>query len=1032
MAIKCPKCQAENPETVKFCGECGTQILSPKTARPEVTETLQTPIKELATGSTFAGRYQVIEELGKGGMGKVYKVFDTDIKEKVALKLLKSEIASDPETIERFSNELKFARKISHRNVCRMYDLGKAEGTHFITMEYVQGEDLKSMIRMTGTLGIGTVLSVGKQICDGLAEAHSLGVVHRDLKPTNVMIDKGGNAKVMDFGIARSIREKGITGPSVLIGTPEYMSPEQAEAKEVDDRSDIYSLGIILYEMATGRVPFEGDTALSIAMKHKGEMPKNPKQLNSNIPDDLSRIILKCLEKDKTKRYQTAAEARTELEKIEKGIPTTERVIPERKAFTSKEITLTFGLKKLFVPTLAIIALVILGIIAWKVLLRKEAVPLAASGKPSLAVLYFENNTGDEKLDHWRKAIAELLITDLSQSKYITILGRDSLYNILTQTDLLGAKSYSSENIKEVSRRGGVNHILQGGFAKAGEVYRINYTLQNTSSGKLLGSESLEGKGEESIFVMVDDMTKRIKRNFALSESEISSDIDRAVGTITTSSPEALNFYMEGVAYHNNGDYRSAIQQYEKAVSLDPEFATAYRSMAMACSNLGLNAEYREYVRKSFELSDRVSDRERYRNEAEFYILSEKTYDKVLDAYKKLLELYPDDKGGNNQLGLFYNRLEEWDKALERFEYMRREKIASPLNYENLANVYQTKGMYEEAIAALEECLGQFGDNLRVHYGLADIYLDLGNYEIALGELEKAFSLNPTYYLNSLNKGDIFLCMMDLTKAEQEYQKLLDKKDSLSQAWGLARLTFLRQLQGRFMESEKLSAQFLAMAKNSGQKTWEIAILLGLIGTTHLSSGNFKDALNDFDRALAISIELDAWGRQRNALYNKGLAYLGLNATAEASKVAEELKELCQRSMNKKLIRMHHNLIGLIELKKGNYASAIEAAKKAMSLDPNVFKDYIDSLATAYYRFGDLDNAKAQYEKIVACPRGMLRYGFEYVKSTYLLGEIYEQKGDKARAIEHYQKFLTLLKEADPGLPELEDARKRLAGLKGG
>src|SRR4030043_1930177 len=197
-----------------------------------------------------------------------------------------------------------------------MYDLGKAEGTNFITMEYVEGEDLKSIIRMTTGLTVGTLLSVGKQICDGLAEAHSLGVVHRDLKPQNIMIDKGGNAKIMDFGIARSLRDKGITGPSVLIGTPEYMSPEQAEAKEVDHRSDIYSLGIILYEMATGRVPFGGETALSIAMKHKGEIPKNPKEFNAHIPDDLAGVILKCLEKARSRRYQTALDVRADLERV--------------------------------------------------------------------------------------------------------------------------------------------------------------------------------------------------------------------------------------------------------------------------------------------------------------------------------------------------------------------------------------------------------------------------------------------------------------------------------------------------------------------------------------------------------------------------------------------------------------------------------------------------------------------------------------------------------------------------------------------
>ncbi len=305
MGVECPKCHFDNPSDSKFCKECGTQIIPSKDI--PVTETLETPKEELTTGSTYAGRYQIIEELGKGGMGKVYKANDTKINEKIALKLIRPEVAADKKTIERFSNELKFARKIRHNNVCQMYDLNEEKGSHYITMEYVRGEDLKRLIRKMGQLSVGQVIPIAKQVCDGLAEAHRLGVIHRDLKPQNIMVDEEGNARVMDFGIARSIMGKGITGAGVMIGTPEYMSPEQVEGKETDQRSDIYSLEVILYETVTGRVPFEGDTPFTIGVKHKSEIPRDPRELNTQIPEDLSRVILRCIERIKRRGIRMQA-----------------------------------------------------------------------------------------------------------------------------------------------------------------------------------------------------------------------------------------------------------------------------------------------------------------------------------------------------------------------------------------------------------------------------------------------------------------------------------------------------------------------------------------------------------------------------------------------------------------------------------------------------------------------------------------------------------------------------------------------------
>ncbi len=254
----------------------------------------------------FAGRYEVIEEVGRGGMGRVYKVFDQKIKETVALKLINPEIGLNEKAIERFRNELRFARKISHRHVCRLYDLGETGFTHFITMEYVEGEDLKRFIKKSGQLTPAKAVSIARQVCEGLAEAHRLGVIHRDLKPQNIMIDRDGNARIMDFGIARFLEGDGVTASGVMMGTPEYTSPEQNELREVDKRADIYSLGVILFEMVTGRVPFEGETPLSIAMKHKSETPRNPRELNPHVSAALADVIIRCLEKDRKKRYQSA------------------------------------------------------------------------------------------------------------------------------------------------------------------------------------------------------------------------------------------------------------------------------------------------------------------------------------------------------------------------------------------------------------------------------------------------------------------------------------------------------------------------------------------------------------------------------------------------------------------------------------------------------------------------------------------------------------------------------------------------------
>jgi len=832
VAVTCPKCHLENPDTLKFCGECGTQlirghepnsqefgIVSPKLP----TQTLQAPIRDLTTGATFAGRYQVIEELGKGGMGRVYKVFDTDIKEKVALKLLKPEIASDTETIERFSNELRYARKISHRNVCRMYDLGKSEGTYFITMEYVHGEDLKSMIRMSTGLTVGTVLSIGKQVCDGLAEAHSLGVVHRDLKPQNIMIDKGGNAKIMDFGIARSIRERGITGPSVMIGTPEYMSPEQAEAKEVDHRSDIYSLGIILYEMATGKVPFEGDTALSIAMKHKGEIPKSPKEINPNIPADLSGLILKCLEKDKARRYQTAAELRSELEKIEKRIPTTEVVVPKPKALTSKEITVKFSPKKLLIPGLFIAALVIAAVmIIWRFIPQEKATP-AKLAKHSIAVLPFEDLSPTKDQEYLCNGIAETLINSLSNIKDLWIPARASSF------------SFKGKNlgIREIGRQLGVDNLLEASVQVIGNRLRITPKIISVDDGSQVWSNQYDRQMED-VFAVQDEIAREIVKALKIT---LLGEKEAPFLKSYTANSEAYQAYLKGRFYWDKRTaegMRKSIEYFEQAIEKDPSYALAYVGIAdsyitlvewavlpakegfpkakeaamraleiddslgeahnsLASVKYGFDWDWKEAekeYKKAIELSPSYATAHQWYGE---FLTFLGRFDEGLKEIKRAQELDPLSLMINAVGGLFFCLARDYDKGIDQCKKTLEMDPDFRAAHAYLYMNYAGKGMYEEALSAAQKsgdqhfiaaCYALMNRQAEARRLLAEllkkpqpsetqiaaVYIALGENEEAWKWLEKAYD-ERSYFLTWIK----VLPPYDVVRSDPRFQELLKK-----------------------------------------------------------------------------------------------------------------------------------------------------------------------------------------------------------------------------------------------------------------
>ena len=730
--MKCPKCHADNPDTKPFCADCGTQLTSPDEAQPSFTKTLETPVEELTTGSTFAERYQIIEELGRGGMGRVYKAVDTRINEKIALKLIKSEISSDKKTLERFGNELKLARKIAHKNVGKMFDINEEEGTHYITMEYVSGQDLKGLIKQTGQLAIGTSISIAKQVCEGLSEAHKVGVVHRDLKPNNIMIDREGEVRIMDFGIARSLKEKGITGAGVMIGTPEYMSPEQAEAKEVDQRSDSYSLGVILYEMVTGRVPFEGDTALSIAMKHKGESPKDPKEFNAQIPDDLSLLVLKCLEKNEEKRYQSAGELYSELNDIEKGIPTTDRVIPKKKPITSKELTVSFSAKRLLIPVLTVIAIAIVGLFLWHPWSR-TVTPLKPAEKPSVAILPFEDISPQQDQEHLCIGIVDSIISALSNIKDLRVPSRGSF----------SMYQKGERNYIDIAESLNVTFILDGTILKSGDTLRIRPRLIDVADDSILWSGSYDAENQDILSIQ-DEITKAIvdelKVNLLAEERE-------KVYERGTKSVEAYYQYLLGklrLERRNEEDYNKSLDYFNKAIKLDPDYALAYVGLADTYILLGVlstpfaevKPKAEEAVAKALELDENLA--EAHTSLAWIKYSYHWDWEGAEREFRCAIELNPNYETAHHWYSEFLSDMGRFDEARQEIEIALELSPLSLIINSMLGHLEWVSRGVDDAIVQFKRVIDMDPNFQNANGSLIFAYLYSGMYEESKAVLEEA------------------------------------------------------------------------------------------------------------------------------------------------------------------------------------------------------------------------------------------------------------------------------------------------------
>lgn len=1046
----CGRCAFENAPDAKACGRCGAALPSP--SDPASTQALRLPLRELASGTTFARRYQVIEELGRGGMGRVYKVFDTEVREKLALKLIHPDVAADEGTIERFRNELRLARTVSHRNICRMHDLGREEGsgTYYITMEYVPGEDLKSLIHSIGALPVAKAAAVARQAAEGLAEAHRRGVVHRDLKPQNIMIDREGGARVMDFGVARSVKAKGLTGAGAIVGTPEYMSPEQVDGREADARSDIYALGVVLFEMLTGRLPFEGGTPLAVAVKQKSEPAPDPRTLNAQVPEALAAAVLKCLDKDQAKRFASADELVAELAKIEKTLPETAGPLPLRKPATSKTLTVRLPSRRVWIPAAAVL-LALLALLVW------QLVPEGEGAKRTVAVLGFRNQTGDPGLDYLRETIPNLLITSLEQSRHLRVSSWQRLRDLVRQSGKDETALYDEDVGLDVCRREGIEAVVVGFFSKAGNTFVSDVKVLDVGSREVLKSATARGEGMDSILrSQVDEISRAVARGVGRPALKL----DRAPARIidlTTNSLEAYSYFLRGRDEVENLMAAEAKGLLKKAIALDPDFAVAYLYLARAEFILVDFNGRDSSLRRAKELSARASEKERLYIEAEYARGIEGDAARANRLLLELADKYPQEKYAHYEIGRHFYQAARYIEAVRAMEAAVALDPTFGPAFNMLGYAHGKAGDFARAEEVLDRYAALHPGDPNPIDSQAELYLRMGLLDKAEAKYREALALRSDFSSPSRGLFYIFALREDYGEARRWLEDYIARSGAEEKLAGLWLVHYLDYFLGRREKARRGFEGLRRTLESIGSPPYFVATVDWSFGFIDCDMGSFDEARTAFRAYLDYL-------RQANPAVPSIIAavdslYAGWadfkqkrwdGVRARLAEVRRLLPRLDRESANMTSPYSQETasiffLAELLEaeaaLAEGSPDEGLAAARRVRLLsfagiNPPDIAGYNtpflkDVLARAYWKKGDRESAAAEYRKLMTlAPSDQVRYLIPPLYH-YRLGRVLEESGDAAGAAAEYRKFLEYWKDADPAHPELEDARRRLAALDG-